>query len=151
FFSPTQLGAINDTPLTFGGYDGVALATVFGVAGDLNLHTGDRILGVGSAFLRIVVGKDAMIEPGAKISVEGFAAFPGAGAGAGGRVQVDNALPPEWVTVGGFFSIYYGIGADQPGNTTLRGFDGVTGLRGYVVEDANQRYIYPWPGYAGGT
>jgi hypothetical protein len=150
FLSPTTLGSINGTPLAFGGYAGSGTyagndTAVFGVAGDLNLGSGDQILGVGGKFLKIIVGNDAHIYSGANISVAGIEQFPGAGGGAGGMPVVSNA-PTLNVT-------WFGVGSAALGND-LNGGNGTAGGGGYAsglapVAGSYYWMLYPLPGFAG--
>jgi hypothetical protein len=147
FFSPTNLGQINGTPIYFTGYDSDS-AAVFGIAGDLNLYFDDVVLGVGGKFLRLEVGNNANIAVGAKVSVQGLANFAGAGGGAGGA---GGYLAPPGP----------GITITVPGGPGLAGAggDGGNGSAGGVGQAAGFEYedpysyiydwVYPWPGKAG--
>jgi len=153
FFSPTRLGSINGTPLRFGGY--ANSAAVFAIAGDLNLSASDQILGVGANFLKLEVGNSAEIPSGARISVQAFGSFPGAGGGGGGRPG-SFYCPPDWVSFKGVGS---SGGTCTGGNGGMGGQGGASILRvtpnpmtcgGCSVEGYNlQDWAYPMPGYSG--
>src|SRR5262245_13139273 len=65
FLGPTRPGTINGVALNFGGYTNST--ALFGLAGDLNLGSNDRILAFGSRFLKIEVGGNATIPAGAVV------------------------------------------------------------------------------------
>lgn len=157
FLSPTNLAPLNGTPLNFGGFsDGKAL---YGIAGDLNLASGDQILGIGTNFLRLEVGRDATIAAGAIISVAAHGVYPGAGGGMGAsRISmIDPGAPEAWPTFtgepggGGLAQAGDGSPGAAGGPTRLRpGIDVPSGCAvcyfyGWVSRD----WFYTHWGYAG--
>ncbi|HEV7925279.1 MAG TPA: hypothetical protein VGR14_07990 [Verrucomicrobiae bacterium] len=145
FFSPTNLGQINGTPIYFTGYDSDS-AAVFGIAGDLNLYFDDVVLGVGGKFLRLEVGNNANIAVGAKVSLQGLANFADAGGGAGGA---GGHLGSPGTTI----SAPGGIGLDGSDNNGGNGSAGGAGEAAAIdYEDPYVDvfdWIYPWAGKAG--
>src|SRR6185436_862896 len=125
-----------------GGQETTLNTAVFSILGDLNLSATDRILGLGTNFLRLEVMGDVSMPAGSRISVEAFGPVPGAGGGRGvPSVTTFTSAPPTLRVIdktGGS-----GGGTKQPG---------VDGTKGSSPRSSSfPTYFEPVQGSAGGA
>jgi len=80
-----QIGSGGGTAFFGGTSDGVS---TFYINGNLDLNSGDKIIGTGGNLLQIVVGNNASIPDGSLVSVSAVGQLAGAGGGSGGTGTV---------------------------------------------------------------